>query len=76
MKRAARSIDAIYPASLSSSTNSQGTLGFRFHNFLGRLGRPESSPAKLIDEFNWVTITNGCLPPSVNELRKWWEWSQ
>jgi hypothetical protein len=40
------------------------------------VGRPESSPAKLIDEFNWVAITNGCLPPSVNELRKWWEWSQ
>jgi hypothetical protein len=38
MKRAARSIDAIYPALLSSSTNSQGILEFRFHNFLGRLG--------------------------------------
>jgi hypothetical protein len=32
--------------------------------------RPTSSPPELIDEYHWVTITNGCVPPSVAELRQ------
>jgi hypothetical protein len=40
------------------------------------VGRAGSSPAKLIDEFNWVARTQSCIPPSVDELEKWWRWAQ
>ena len=30
-----------------------------------RVGRPGSSPPKLVDEYNWVVITQGLAPPSL-----------
>ena len=38
------------------------------------LGRSESSLAKLVDEYFWVTITNGCTPPDRSDLVRWLTW--
>lgn len=40
------------------------------------VGRPESSPPKLIDEYNWVVITRRCPPPSQEEAEQWAEWAR
>jgi hypothetical protein len=37
--------------------------------------RPDSSPAKLIDEYNWVVMARGCPPPTPDELLKWSDWA-
>ena len=43
---------------------------------LGRvLGRPVSTLPRLIDEYNWVTITRGLRPPSTDELHAWHRWA-
>jgi hypothetical protein len=39
------------------------------------LGRPESSLPKLVDEYNWVTYTRGCVAPSIEELSRWINWT-
>ena len=39
------------------------------------LGRPESTPPKLIDEYYWVTITRGFVPPTREELTMWLAWA-
>jgi hypothetical protein len=39
------------------------------------VGRPHSSPPKLIDEYNWVVLTRGCLPPTADELAQWSRWA-
>jgi hypothetical protein len=39
------------------------------------VGRPLSTPPKLIDEYNWVTITKGCRPPRPGELAEWAQWA-
>jgi len=39
-----------------------------------RLGRPNSSIPKIIDEYLWVTITKNCTP-ATNDLLRWAEWS-
>lgn len=39
------------------------------------IGRPESSLPKLVDEYNWVTITKGVKPLSSDELARWARWS-
>ena len=38
------------------------------------LNRSRSSLAKLIDEYYWVTITNGCQAPGEKELQRWVSW--
>ncbi len=40
------------------------------------LGRSSSSLVKLVDEYNWVTITRGCLPPTLDELETWYQWAR
>lgn len=40
------------------------------------LGRPDSSLAKLVDEFAWVTVTNECRCPDRNELERWLLWAK
>jgi hypothetical protein len=37
--------------------------------------RPDSSPPKLIDEYNWVVMARGCPPPTPDELLRWSEWA-
>ena len=39
------------------------------------LGRPSSSLVELVDEYNWITITNSCPPPSLNCLEMWYRWA-
>jgi len=40
------------------------------------LGRPSYSLPKLVDEYNWVTITKDCKPPSLEDLNDWWRWAR
>ena len=35
------------------------------------VGRPDSTPPKLIDEYYWVTITRNFTPPTRDELAQW-----
>lgn len=39
------------------------------------LGRPASTPAKLIDEHDWVRFTAGHQPPTRDELARWLAWA-
>jgi hypothetical protein len=39
------------------------------------VNRPNSSPPKLIDEYNWVVITRDCRPPSRDEIAQWLRWA-
>jgi hypothetical protein len=39
------------------------------------VGRPSSTPPKLIDEYNWVVLTRGCPPATTDELAQWERWS-
>jgi len=39
------------------------------------VGRPSSSPPKLIDEYNWVVVTRGCPPPTSDEIAQWARWA-
>lgn len=39
------------------------------------VGRHESTSPKLIDEFYWVTITNGFKPPTREDLAMWLAWA-
>ncbi len=40
------------------------------------IDRPGVSVPKLIDEFYWVTITNGVRLPAPDELSKWCRWAE
>jgi hypothetical protein len=40
----------------------------------GLLGRPNSSLAKLMDEYCWVTVTRNCPAPTSEELTQWAKW--
>jgi hypothetical protein len=40
------------------------------------VGRPNSSPPKLVDEYNWVFWTKRCRPPAPEELLRWAEWAR
>jgi len=40
------------------------------------LGRPFSSLPKLVDEYNWVTITKDHKPPSLEDINNWWRRQQ
>ena len=41
-----------------------------------RLGRPQSTLPKLVDEYYWVTITRDCKPPDPHTLERWVAWSR
>jgi hypothetical protein len=38
--------------------------------------RPNSSPPKLVDEYNWVVTTKSCPPPAPEEILRWAEWAR
>jgi hypothetical protein len=38
--------------------------------------RPNSSPPKLVDEYNWVVKTKRMPPPAPEELLRWAEWAR
>ncbi len=49
-------------------------LGVRPEDIPQEVGRPRSTIPKLIDEYNWVTITNDMRPPTPDEVVKWHVW--
>lgn len=49
-------------------------LGIEPHDIPGVVSRPESTLVKLVDEYYWVTITRGCKPPSMEDLKSWLNW--
>jgi hypothetical protein len=50
-------------------------LGFDLNNLPLMLGRPNSTVAKLIDEYAWVTISRKCPTPEKEEFMRWVDWS-
>lgn len=48
--------------------------GFVLHDLPNILNRDGSSVAKLIDEYYWVTITNGSEAPRKKDLQLWLSW--
>ena len=48
--------------------------GFELEELPEKLERPNSTIPKLIDEYNWVTITKGYKPPDRQTLRRWADW--
>jgi hypothetical protein len=40
------------------------------------VGRPNSSPPKLVDEYNWVVMTKRCPPPAPEEVLRWAAWAR
>jgi hypothetical protein len=40
------------------------------------LRRPDSTLAKLVDEFAWVTVTCECRCPDQSELERWLRWAK
>jgi len=39
------------------------------------LGRPDSSPAKLVDEHDWIRFAHGSGPPAPELLERWAAWA-
>jgi hypothetical protein len=39
------------------------------------IGRPDSTPPKLVDEHDWVRYTLGTNPPTRDELEQWLSWA-
>jgi len=50
-------------------------LGISPEDIPSAIGRPRSTLPKLIDEFNWVTITKRFVPPEPDEIARWYRWS-
>lgn len=50
-------------------------LGISAEDIPSQVGRPRSTLPKLIDEYNWVTLTRGFVPPGPDEIAKWYGWS-
>jgi hypothetical protein len=47
-------------------------LGISAEDIPCRVGRPRSTLPKLIDEYNWVTLTKGIAPPKPHEVAEWY----
>jgi hypothetical protein len=47
--------------------------GFKLHEIPLKLNRPDVTIPKLIDEYNWITITNG-LSPTSEDFHNWDKW--
>lgn len=44
------------------------------HELPALIGRPESTPPKLVDEHDWVRYSQGHGPPTRDELEQWLGW--
>jgi len=44
-------------------------------NLPGLVGRDDSSPAEVVDEYLWVPCAHGCTPPSPKVFGDWATWS-
>ena len=51
-------------------------LGINATEIPALVRRENSSLAKLIDEYYWVTITKKCRPPTEEEMERWLRWAR
>lgn len=51
-------------------------LGIRTEDLLLEIGKPGLTFPKLIDEYNWITITRKTQPAKPQDIAKWYRWSQ
>lgn len=51
-------------------------VGIKPEDIPSAVGRPQSTLPKLVDEYNWVTVTRGFAPVSAEELAEWHRWSE
>jgi len=49
--------------------------GFELEELPEKLEKPNSTIPKLIDEYNWMTIARGLIPPDGQTLEEWAGWS-
>lgn len=49
--------------------------GFQLIDLPTKLGRPNSTVPKLIDEYFWITITNNCSLPEAETFKHWVDWN-
>jgi hypothetical protein len=49
--------------------------GFGLESLPERMGRSKSSPAKLLDEYLWITVTLKHKPPGRDQLAQWVMWA-
>jgi len=61
--------------SLNNLSNECQKQGFTLADLPNKVGRPQSTLPKLIDEYLWVTITHKCQPPTKQMLERWVQWS-
>jgi hypothetical protein len=47
---------------------------FKLHELPNKLNKPDITIPKLIDEYNWITITRG-LRPTIKDFHNWYKWS-
>ena len=40
-----------------------------------KFNEPHSTPAKMVDEYLWITVSQNCPAPTKSELERWLEWS-
>ena len=51
-------------------------FGVQPAGILRKIGRPDSTFPKIVDEYYWVVITKGIKPPSRKELEDWALWAR
>ena len=61
---------------ISQLCSEAAELGVAAQDIPREVGRPKSTLPKLIDEYNWVTVTKGFLPPDSSDIAKWYIWSR
>ena len=50
------------------------SFGLELTDLPGAIGRPLSTPAQLMDEYYWATVTHGVIAPSRQQVARWLEW--
>ena len=53
-----------------------GEAGVRVAELPKLVGRPDSPPPKLLDEYYWITVTRRCTPPTAEEIALWAHWAE
>jgi len=59
---------------LEGLQRSYGPKGFELSELPRIVGSPNSTAAKIIDEYYWVTISRRCLAPPLDKLQRWISW--
>jgi len=61
---------------ISQLCSEAAELGVAAQDISTEVGRPKSTLPKLVDEYNWVTLTKDLSPPEAEEIAKWYRWSR